>query len=71
MKHTMVFNLPEDREDLELHLTAPSLNGTLYDLDSWLRNQTKHAEHSPRVEVLQEVRDKLYEFLNDNGAKIV
>lgn len=71
MKHTVTFNLPDDIEDLEIHLNASGLNNAVYAFDNWLRSQTKHAESSPRVDALEEVREKLYEFLNEKGVHIV
>jgi hypothetical protein len=67
-KATLEFDL-DDPSDKEAHLRAVKaldLAITLWDMDQYLRAQTKYAPDSMPSEVydaLQEARDKLYEIM--------
>ena len=43
---------------------GPDFYFTLWDLDQWLHQEVKHNDR----EELQEVRDKLHEFMEDWGV---
>ena len=61
MKAILEFNLPEDNQEFELHTKATKMYCTLWELDQWLRSEIKYKDKE-----LDEVRDKLREFMNDN-----
>jgi hypothetical protein len=43
MKAILEFNLPEDNIEYELVNNAGKMHSVLWDMDQWLRGQTKHA----------------------------
>lgn len=57
----LIFNLPEDNQEFELHTKALKMYSTLWELDNWLRGEIKYKDKE-----LNEVRDKLRELMNDN-----
>ena len=61
MKAILEFSLPEDNQEFELHTKATKMYCTLWELDQWLRSEIKYKDKE-----LDEVRDKLREFMNDN-----
>jgi len=75
MKAKLIFDL-EDKYDEEAHLRAVKsldLAMTLYDMDQYLRSQTKYAPDSMSSEVcdaLQETRDKLHELMNERSIDL-
>lgn len=58
----LIFNLPEDNQEFELHTKALKMYSTLWDFDLWLRSEIKYNNQ----EQYEPVRDKLREFMNDN-----
>ncbi len=69
------YNL-NDHDDQMAHLRAvksTDLALALWDMDGYLRGQIKHAPDSTSPEVygtLQDVRDKLYEIMNNHSINI-
>jgi hypothetical protein len=61
MKAILEFSLPEDNQEFELHTKASKMYCTLWEFDQWLRSEIKYKDKE-----LDEVRDKLREFMNDN-----
>ena len=61
MKAILEFSLPEDNQEFELHTKASKMYCTLWEFDQWLRSEIKYKDQE-----LDEVRDKLREFMNDN-----
>jgi hypothetical protein len=61
MKAILIFTLPEDNQEFELALKGSKMYSTLWDFDQWLRSEIKYKEKE-----LEEVRDKLQEFMNNN-----
>jgi|SaaInl3SG_22_DNA_1037383.scaffolds.fasta_scaffold179550_2 hypothetical protein len=43
MKATLIFDLPEDREEFETSSNAGKWKSVAWEMDQWLRGQTKHA----------------------------
>jgi len=66
MKAILEFDLPEEREELEMSLTAYRYYNVLCDLDNWLRREIKYNDRHE----LQEVRDVLYTMLDDENLEI-
>jgi hypothetical protein len=75
MKAILEFDLDE-RFDIEAHLRAVKsldLAMTLYDMDQYLRSQTKYAPDSISSEVydaLDVARDKLYEIMSERSIDL-
>ena len=75
MKAILEFDL-DDSVDREAHLRAvksTSLALVIWDMDQYLRAQTKYAPDSipPEVyESLQETRDKLHEIMSDHSIDL-
>lgn len=66
-KHTIEFQLPEERSELEVTLAAHRLHGAISEMLEWLRGKVKHGEmaESDR-KLLEEVKLKLWKFLEEN-----
>jgi hypothetical protein len=47
MKHVIEFNLPEDREDVELHMRAPEVAAFLESWERFMRDQCKYGPDKP------------------------
>ena len=75
MKGTLEFNL-DDSADMQAYLRAvksTKLAITLWEMDQYLRSQTKYAPDSMPEEVyksLQQTRDKLREIMSDNSIDL-
>jgi len=75
MKAILEFNLDE-HNDVEAHKRAVKsldLAIALYDMDQYLRSQTKYAPDSMSSEVygaLQETRDKLHEIMSERSIDL-
>ena len=75
MKGILEFDLDE-RFDVEAHKRAVKsldLAMALYDMDQYLRSQTKYAPDSMSQEVydaLQETRDKLHEIMSERSINL-
>lgn len=65
-KVTFTFNLPEEREELELAQKGPHLSSVLDDLDNYLRHKLKYETLTEeQYAVYEDVRKKLYELRNE------
>lgn len=69
MKKILEFTSPEDDEMFKLCEDGPRLKWALDEFDNWLRSELKYNDARTEVErkVLQECRDKLREFLNEDA----
>lgn len=66
-------NIPDDIAAHKRAVKALDMAIALYDIEQYLRTQTKYAPDSMPKEVynaLDEVRDKFYEILNDRNIDI-
>ena len=69
MKAVLEFNLPEDRAEFQLAVNAAKWYSVCWEIDQYLRGQTKHAPDSMPQEVydaLLKTRDKLREFMRED-----
>jgi hypothetical protein len=67
MKATLEFTLPEEADE---HLTAVKATDwqlALWDVGQKLRENVKHGDDDKQAEWAQEIRDFIYEQLNDRG----
>ena len=75
MEGRLIFNL-DDSADMQAYLRAvksTKLAITLWEMDQYLRSQTKYAPDSMPEEVyksLQQTRDKLHEIMSDNSIDL-
>ena len=75
MKGIIEFNL-DDSADMQAYLRAvksTKLAITLWEMNQYLRSQTKYAPDSMPEEVyksLQQTRDKLHEIMSDNSIDL-
>jgi hypothetical protein len=73
MKAILEFNLPEDQIDFEDAVNGQRWSIAMWELDQWLRSQTKHPPEGMSDDTwkaLDDTREKLYEILNENALKI-
>lgn len=68
MKHKIEFNLPEDKEMLDIHIQAFELHMAVNEFAEYLRSLVKyHDDEKIDIEI---VRRKFYEILNDRNVTI-
>ena len=68
MKAILEFDLPEDGDDFKKAANANELSLVLWDLDQWLRSNTKYAPDGMSADTYnayQDCRDKLTALLNE------
>lgn len=73
MKATLEFELPEDGTEFELAANAQKWYTVAWDLDQWLRSQTKYSPdsmHEEYYKALQDTRDKLKEIISEEGLSL-
>ena len=71
MEAILKFNLPEDRIEFELAANASKWYSVCWDIDQYLRAETKYAPDSMPEEVyesLSKTREKLREIMSDNNV---
>ena len=70
MKAILKFNLPEDQSDFDLAVNGAKAQSALYDMDQWLRSQTKYAPDDMSEDTFKAFelcREQLREIVYDNG----
>ena len=68
MKAILEFNLPDDQDDFKKAVDGYKWALAAWDMDQYLRSQTKYAPDSMPEEVydaLQAARDKLHEIIHE------
>jgi len=64
------FNLPEEQYEAEAASKAQDILAGVTDFMAWIRNQVKYMDiPESKREVLEEVRDQLYLYLNDHDIQ--
>jgi hypothetical protein len=68
MKHILVFDLPEEREELKTTMNAGDMASAIEDFSQLLRSKTKHGDPD---EVISwgDLRDKWHQILEDNEVQ--
>lgn len=69
MKAILKFDLPEERKEFELATNSFKWYSVVWDMDQYLRSQTKYAPDSMSEETYKafsDAREKLYQILNQN-----
>jgi hypothetical protein len=68
---SLEFELPKDKEELEVAEKGQDLYFTLYNFDQWLRYETKYLPYDEDYRRhLQMARDKLYEIMDEKGVHL-
>jgi len=73
MKAILEFNLPDDQQEYDLANSGLSFWNVLWELDQELRTKTKYASDDlskDKYDAYQEIRDKLYELMNENNVNL-
>jgi hypothetical protein len=68
MKGILEFNLPEENDDFKKAVFANEMSLVFWELDQWLRSNTKYAPDSMSADTYnayQDCRDKLTALLNE------
>jgi|TARA_R110000851_G_scaffold171669_1_gene317986 hypothetical protein len=68
MKAILEFNLPNDKWEFKMANESAAMHSVLWDMDQWLRAQTKYAPDSMSEDTynaFDECRKQLHEFLNN------
>jgi hypothetical protein len=71
MKAILKFDLPEERKEFELDTNSFKWYSVVWDMDQYLRSQTKYAPDSMSEETYKafsDAREKLYQILNQNDV---
>tara|TARA_R110002096_G_scaffold312525_1_gene506875 strand:- start:515 stop:742 length:228 start_codon:yes stop_codon:yes gene_type:complete len=69
MKATLEFNLPDDEREFKIATQSNEMYSVLWNMDQWLRTQTKYAPDSmseEKYKAFDECREQLHEFLNEH-----
>ncbi len=73
MKAVLKYNLPEDALDFKLALRSSDVYSVLWDLDQWLRSNTKYAPDSmpeDEYKAYEDCRKKLYEIMKEADVRL-
>jgi hypothetical protein len=71
MEAILKFNLPEERPEFELTVDAAKWYSVCWDMDQYLRSQTKYTPDDMPEEVyesLSKTREKLHQLLSENSV---
>lgn len=64
-KINITFSLPEEKSEYRAAIHGIDYQIIISDLDNWLRSCIKHSDVLPSI---QDVRDMLWELVNDAGV---
>jgi len=73
MKAILEFKIPLEEENFELALKSRDWYNVVWDLNQWIRSQTKYAPDTMSEDThkaLSETRNKLFELLEHNNLKL-
>jgi hypothetical protein len=73
MKAKLEFNLPEDGEDFTNAVNGTKWKIAMWDLDQWLRSQTKYAPDTmsdDTYKALESCRDELRRIVGDSNLDL-
>ena len=73
MEAILKFNLPEDNIEYELVNNAGKMHSVLWDMDQWLRSNTKHAPDSMSEDTYnayQKCREQLSELMYEHNLSL-
>lgn len=70
MKAILKYDLPEDQTEFDWACNAHKMHLVLWDLDQWLRSNTKYAPdgtHPEAYTAYELTRDRLHQLMNENN----
>jgi hypothetical protein len=73
MEAILKYNLPEDQLDFDTAVNGSKWMGAMWQLDNWLRSQTKYAPDTMSADTyaaFEKTRDMLHEILQENSLKL-
>lgn len=73
MKAILEYDLPEDQSNFNLAVKSWELWHVLWELDNFLRSNTKYAPDdmsSDEFKAYEKVREEFYRIMNDNGVSL-
>ena len=73
MKAIIKFNLPEDQEDFDMFNQSSAMYSVIWDLNQWLRGQTKYAPENTSEDTIKafyDCQDKLNELLHSHRIEL-
>ena len=72
MKHIMIFDPIEDKDDLTFALKGKDYWGCLWDLDCFLRRKVNKGEHDFKTadEALEATYNALYDILDNHNCSL-
>ena len=70
MEATLKFNLPEETEEFNMAVNASNYKNALWELNQYLRNESKWSSDENKFEIAQEVRDELYRLMSENNVTL-
>ena len=73
MKAILKFNLPDDQFEYAMATQGSAMHSVLWDMDQWLRSQTKHAPDDmseDTYKAFELCREQLREFISNEGMNI-
>lgn len=65
MKYIIEFDLPDDQNDLDIHIAARQMFSGLLQIDHVIRNQLKHGDPSNDKDTLEKCRQIVNSILPD------
>ena len=72
MKAILEFNLPEDQPEFNNAIKGGDWKHVCWQIDQYLRKEIKYNDDNSdyKTKVLEEVRDELYGFMNENNVDL-
>ena len=68
MEATLKFNLPEETEEFNTAVNASNYKNALWELNQYLRNESKWSSDENKSEIAQIIRDELYRLMSENNV---
>lgn len=73
MKATLVYTLPDDKEDFQIAVDGWRWQKVVIDLNQYLRTQLKYkSDHysDSELELLEKIRETLHQTIEDSGVSL-
>ncbi len=70
MEATLKFNLPEETEEFNTAVNASNYKNALWELNQYLRNESKWSSDENKSEIAQIIRDELYRLMSENNVTL-
>lgn len=73
MKAIIEFKLPEEQSEFDMFNKASKMYNTLWEMQQWLRGQTKYASDEAsedRIKAFYDCRDAFNQLLSENNIQL-